>query len=451
MSEYAATVAEETMVLLKNDKKLLPIDADKPLAVIGAFAKTPRFQGRGSSRVNAYTVHGIYDAMDARNGGKLEFAAGYTLEGDVNTPDESLIAEAVETAKRCGRAVVFAGMPDEFESESYDRATMKLPDSHNELIRRVTEAVDETVVVLLGGSPVEMPWLNEVSTLFLAYLGGCGIGKAVAKLLYGDVCPSGKLAETFPVQFEDNPSYLNYPGIYDDVVYAEGVFVGYRYYEKKKMKVNFPFGYGLSYTEFSYDSISVEGNRVKVRVTNRGKYAGKEVVQLYVSPPKSAVNRPVKELKGFKKISLAPGESGEVELELCDRSFAYYDERVNDWRVESGEYRLLVGGSSDDTPLEAVVTMVDKNPYVPPITDNTPLIDIITNAGYSDVRDRFLMQIFKPEMRKEAEEKGIDLYNSTVFPRKYQTPRMYVRGGEDAITEDQLKGYVEQVNKKLLK
>lgn len=449
--EYAASVAEETMVLLKNDKNILPISDGKSLAVIGAFAKDPRFQGRGSSHVNPMYIENIWDNMEQRNGGNLTYAQGYSLEGDLNSPDEVLLEEAVRVAKKCGRAVVFAGLPDEFESESYDRTDMKLPDSHNELIRRVVKAVPETVVVLLGGSPVEMPWLNEVHTLMYAYLGGCGVGRAVTKLLYGDACPSGRLAETLPIKIEDNPAYLNYPGVYDDVVYAEGVFVGYRYYQKKKMMVNFPFGYGLSYTEFSYDSIETDGEKVRVKVTNKGERKGKEVVQLYVSTPKCSVVRPEKELKGFKKIELDVGESKWVEFTLDDRSFAYYDVRVNDWRVESGSYTVWVGRNCEDTPLSVRIDKVDNKPYVPEIGNNTPLIDIITNEGYEGIREEFLIKFFKPDMREEAKEKGICLTNSTVFPRKYQTPRMYVRGGEDRITEEDIEQFVREFNKKIKK
>ncbi|MBQ6702142.1 MAG: glycoside hydrolase family 3 C-terminal domain-containing protein [Clostridia bacterium] len=446
---YAAFVAEETMVLLKNEKNLLPLDGERPLAVIGEFGSNIRFQGRGSSRVNAAYVEHPLKYIKRFNKAEVCYAPGYELSGDVNTPNEALINEAVACAKKCGRALVFIGLPDEFESESYDRADMRLPDSHNELVRRIAEEVPDTVVVLTCGSPVEMPWLDRVSTLFLTYLGGSGAGLALAGLLYGAVSPSGKLAETFPVKIEDNPAYLNYPGIYDDVVYAEGVFVGYRYYQKKKMKVNFPFGFGLSYTKFSYDEIVADGDRVKVKVTNVGKIAGKEVVQLYVCPPKSAVVRPDRELKGFTKIFLAPGESKWVEFTLDDRSFAYYDVRVNDWRVETGDYTVFVGGSSVDTPLSVVIKKQDKNPYVPEITDNTPLIDIINNPGYDGIRDEFLLGFFKPEMRIEAEKKGIHVSNQTVFPRKYQTPRMYVRGGKDTVTEDDIAESVKQFNNKL--
>ena len=447
---FCTRVGEEAMVLLKNEDNMLPLTDKKPLAVIGAFAKTPRYQGSGSSRVNPAFVDDVLECMTERNGGMVEFAEGYTLEGDVNTPDEALIAEAVATAKKCGRAVIFAGMPDKFESEGYDRSNMNLPDSHNELIERIVKEVPETVVVLLGGSPVEMPWLDKVSALFYAYLGGCAIGKAVSRLIYGDVCPSGKLAETFPVKFEHNPSYLNFPGVGNDVVYAEGVFMGYRYYQKKKIDVNFSFGYGLSYTTFSYDEIKVDGNKVTVKVTNTGKDAGKEAVQLYVGAPKSFVERPVKELKGFEKIFLEPGESKTVEFELCDRSFAYYDVRVNDWRVETGEYTIYVGGSSVDTPLTAKIEKVDEKPYVEPITINTPVIDIMTMPGYEPIREEFMMKILPPKSRETVKEIGFYYEgHPSIYGRRYHTMRMSVRWNDGNLTEDMLMQYIDEANAKL--
>jgi len=447
--EFASAVGEEAMVLLKNENGILPISDKKPLAVIGAFAKNPRYQGSGSSRVVPAYIDDIVESISQRNGLDVEYAEGYTLQGDVDTPDEAMIAEAVETAKKCGRAILFVGMPDSFESEGYDRKNMDMPRSHNRLIEQVCEAVPETVVVLLGGSPVEMPWLDKVHALFHAYLGGCAIGRSVTKLVFGDANPSGKLAETHPVKFEDNPSYLNFPGASDTCVYAEGVFIGYRYYQKKNMKVNFPFGYGLSYTTFSYDDIKVDGDTVTVKVTNTGKVAGKESVQLYVGAEKSFVERPVKELKGFKKIYLEPGETKEVVFELNDRSFAYYDVRDNSWRVESGNYNIYVGGNSEDTPLKAVVTKVDPSPYIPPITINTPVIDIMTLPVYEPVRYDLMMKILPPESIKKVEEMGFEFANPTIYSRRYHTMRMSIRWNAGRYNEDDLMGYINAANDKL--
>ena len=447
---FGTKVGEESMVLLKNDDGILPLEADKPIAVIGAFAKTPRYQGSGSSRVVPAFVDDILECIKERNGSAVEYAEGYTLEGDVNTPDEKLISEALETAKKCGRAVIFAGMPDSFESEGYDRNNMKLPDSHNALIEKIASEVKDTVVVLLGGSPVEMPWLEKVSALFYAYLGGCAIGKAITRLMYGDVNPSGKLAETFPEKYEHNPSYLNFPGVRDDVVYAEGVFVGYRYYQKKNMKVNFPFGYGLSYTDFSYDDIKLDGNKVSVKVTNAGAVAGKEAVQLYVGADTPSIPRPVKELKGFKKIYLEPGESKTVEFELNDRSFAYYDVRVNDWRVETGSYTVYVGRNCEDTPLTVKVEKIDPNPYIPPITINTPTMDIMTMDVYEPIRYELMKKLFSKSVWEKVEAGGFTLDNPVIYHKRYHTLRMYVRWQFGELNDEMIKEYIAEANAKLL-
>ena len=286
--------------------------------------------------------------------------------------------------------------------------------------------------------------------MFYAYLGGCAIGKAISRLIYGDVCPSGKLAETFPVKFEHNPAYLNFPGVGNDVVYAEGVFMGYRYYQKKNIPVNFSFGYGLSYTSFSYDEIKVEGDKVTVKVTNTGKMGGKEAVQLYVGAPKSYVERPVKELKGFEKIYLEAGESKYVEFELCDRSFAYYYVRVNDWRVESGEYTVYVGGSSVNTPLEAKITKVDPNPYIPEITINTPVIDIMTLPVYEPIREELMMKILPKSSKEKVKEIGFFFEgHPSIYGRRYHTMRMSIRWNDGNLTEDTLMQYIDEANAKL--
>ena len=447
--KFGTTVGEESMVLLKNENGILPLEDKKSLCVIGAFAKNPRYQGSGSSRVVPAFVDDILECVTERNGGFVEYCEGYSLEGDVNSPDERLIAEAIESAKKCGRAIIFAGMPDSFESEGYDRKNMNLPDSHNDLISRVAKEVEQTVVVLLGGSPVEMPWLDEVNALFYAYLGGSAIGKAVSRLIYGDVNPSGKLAETFPKRFEHNPSYLNFPGVSDDVVYAEGVFVGYRYYQTKNIDVNFPFGFGLSYTQFEYSDICLEENKVSVRVTNIGERSGKEAVQLYVGQDNPTVPRPIKELKGFKKIYLEPGESKTVQFELDERSFAYYDVRVNDWRVDTGSYTVYVGRNCIDTPLTIKVEKVDKNPYIKPLTINTSTLDILTLKAYEPIKDELMMKLLPDDVKATIDEKGISLENPRIYIKRYSTPRMYVRWHYGKLNDQIVQQYIDEANEKL--
>ncbi|MDE6846473.1 MAG: glycoside hydrolase family 3 C-terminal domain-containing protein [Lachnospiraceae bacterium] len=358
--ETARKVAEETIVLLKNEN-VLPLSDGQKVAFIGKYAKTPRYQGGGSSHINS---HKITSALDAAAGiSNVVYAQGFDDVEDKT--DEKLLAEAVETARSADVAVIFAGLPDKFESEGFDRRHMAMPDCQNELIEKIAEVQPNTVVVLHNGSPVEMPWADKVKGIVEAYLGGQAVGGAVCDILFGKVNPSAKLPETFPLRLEDNPSYLSYIGEGDMVEYREGIFVGYRYYDKKKMDVLFPFGYGLSYTTFEYSNLTVDKEqmkdtdtlRVTVDVTNTGSVTGKEVVQLYVADKESTVIRPVKELRDFAKVELEPGETKTVTFTLDKRAFAYYSVKIHDWHVESGEFDILIGKSSRDIVLTKNVTV----------------------------------------------------------------------------------------------
>ena len=358
--ELARKVAEETIVLMKNDS-ILPLDKNDKIAFIGKFAAKPRYQGGGSSHINS---HKVVSAMDEVKGMEnITYAQGYIDEKDEIV--EELLNEAVEAAKKSKIAVVFAGLPDNFESEGYDRTHMQMPNCQNALIDAVCEVQPNTVVVLHNGSPVEMPWKDKVKGIVEAYLGGQAIGSAVVDVLFGKVNPSGKLPETFPLKLEDNPSYLYYFGEGDKVEYREGVFVGYRYYETKKVDVLFPFGHGLSYTNFKYSNITISDDNIKdtdtvtvtVDVTNTGDVFGKEVVQLYVSPKNNKIIRPVKELKGFEKIALEPGETKTVSFILNKRSFAYWNMEIHDWHVESGKYDILIGKSVSDIVLSREISV----------------------------------------------------------------------------------------------
>lgn len=277
--------------------------------------------------------------------------------------EDNRIQKAAELAAKSDVALVFIGMPEGFESEGYDRPDMRLPGPQDELVRAVLKANPRTVVILNAGSPVEMPWAEDVPAILEAYYPGQEGGNAVAKILFGEINPSGKLTVTFPRRLEDTPAYINYPGD-RKVYYGEGIFVGYRYYEKKKVSPLFPFGHGLSYTTFEYENLTVPsevniGESVKVQVTvkNTGKRAGKEVVQLYVGDPESSLVRPPKELKGFAKVELQPGESKTVSFELDERAFAFYDPYQSRWVVEPGEFQILVGSSSQDIRASAVLRM----------------------------------------------------------------------------------------------
>lgn len=377
--EMARKVAEETIVLLKNEG-VLPLSDQQKVAFIGKYAEKPRYQGGGSSHINS---HKITSALDAAEGMKnITYAQGFDDAEDKT--DEKLLAEAVEAARNADVAVIFAGLPEKFESEGFDRKHMAMPNCQNELIEKVAAVQPNTVVVLHNGSPVEMPWVDQVKGVVEAYLGGQAVGGAVCDILFGKVNPSAKLPETFPIRLEDNPSYLSYIGEGDMVEYREGIFVGYRYYDKKKMDVLFPFGYGLSYTTFDYSNLTVDKEqmkdtdtlRVTVDVTNTGSVAGKEVVQLYVADRESTVIRPVKELRDFVKVELAPGETKTVTFTLDKRAFAYYSVRVHDWHVETGEFDIMIGKSSREIMLTKTVTVesTEKLPFV--YTTDTTLGDV---------------------------------------------------------------------------
>ena len=354
----SARIAGECMVLLKNEDGILPLSREDEVAFLGEFAEKPRFQGGGSSHINCFKKT---SALEAAQGLKVTYARGYDAAADETT--DALIAQAVEAARKAKVAVVFAGLPDSYESEGYDRPHMRLPECQNRLIEAVAQANANTVVVLHNGSPVEMPWLPKVKAVLEAYLGGQAVGIATVRVLYGDVNPSGHLAETFPVKLSDNPSYLFYGGEGDEADYREGVFVGYRYYDRKEQDVLFPFGHGLSYTTFAYSSLRLSAQRITdqetltatVTVTNTGSRAGKTVVQLYVGDPVSSVFRPVRELKGFEKVELQPGESKEVTFTLGKRAFAYWNTQLHDWYVESGDFTIEIGQSSRRIEVSAVV------------------------------------------------------------------------------------------------
>ena len=374
----ARRISAESIVLLKNDN-ILPLAKKGRLAVIGALAQKPRVQGGGSSHISPTMLSIPLDEIKKTAGSSLEvtYCAGYKLDDEqtedfgtgfesvCDTPDEKLIIEAAEAAAAADKTVVFLGLPDLFESEGYDRTHMRLPIGQLELLSEIAEKTQNIVVVLMNGAPIEMPWLGKVKGVLETYLGGQAVGGAIADILFGDENPSGKLSETFPVQLCDNPSYLYFPGRRNKVEYREGIFVGYRYYEKKQLAPLFPFGHGLSYTTFEYIKITTDRNElddtesvtVSATVKNSGNVAGKEVVQFYVRDTHSSVIRPEKELKGFVKVSLESGEEKTVSVTLGKRAFAYYDEEISDWLVESGEFEILVGGSSANTALKTTVTV----------------------------------------------------------------------------------------------
>ena len=344
----AKRAAAEGAVLLKNESGILPLQPGAKIAIIGAMAKELRYQGAGSSHINPTKLPQPLELLPG-----AVYAPGCDEKG--NTTDV-LLQEVQNAARKAETVVVFAGLPAQCESEGFDRDNLKMPEGHRKMIEAAAQANPNTVVVLLCGSVVECPWAEKVKAILYMGLPGQAGGEAIADLLYGRANPGGKLAESWPYRYEDVPSSAIY-GKTTDALYQEGVYVGYRYYDKAGVPVRWPFGYGLSYTEFSYADLTVEGDTVSVTVQNVGKCAGAEVVQLYIGAPQEGLHRPVRELKGFQKVHLQLGESETVRFSLTDRSFALWQEG---WKVPGGTYTVCIGGltaeikkSGHDLPVPA--------------------------------------------------------------------------------------------------
>ena len=353
----AREAAGRSIVLLKNDGALLPLAADQKVAVIGAFATEPRFQGAGSSLINPTRVDNALDELRVVGGENVSYAAGFAVEGGAveasGRTAEELRAEAVGVARTADVAVLFLGLPAAEESEGFDRDHIDLPAEQLAVLDAVLEVNPRVVVVLSNGGVVALPFADRVPAIIESWLLGQAGGGAVADVLYGAVNPSGKLTETVPVRLEDNPSFGNFPGEFGHVRYGEGLLVGYRWYDAKGLDVTFPFGHGLSYTTFEYTGATAEvgadgGIVVRLDVTNSGDRDGREVVQVYVAPTTSIVQRAPRELKAFSSVALAAGETRSVELVVRREDLAYWDIRVDRWVVEGGEYTVEVAASSRD-------------------------------------------------------------------------------------------------------
>lgn len=387
----ARNVAAEAAVLLKNTGGLLPLQANTKIALIGRFAKYPRYQGTGSALMVPTQIDNLYDELAKLVGeSNLTYAPGYTEKGDA--ADVALINEAVETSSTADVVILCVGLTDMYEIEGIDRAHMNLPAGHDALIQHIAAAHKKVIAVLSNGSPVEMPWINDVPAILEGYLGGQAGAGAIADILTGKVNPSGRLAETFPLKLKDLPAQP-YPGGPSTVEYRESIYVGYRYYDTAKVDVLFPFGYGLSYTTFAYRDLSVQVKNdsaaITLKVKNTGKVAGKEAVQVYVRDIASTAFRPEKELKGFAKIELQPGEEKEVTITLGRRAFASYDVGQKDWIIESGDFEILVGASSKDIRLTSAIRL-DSAQQASPIADKKKLA-----AYYNPSKDGFPQKDFE--------------------------------------------------------
>ncbi len=456
--QLAREVSSECIVLLKNDRHILPLNLQKPakIAVIGSFAKAPRYQGAGSSQVKTTELSNAWDELNKlkKPGITYTYAEGYTNDGSLS---DKRVAEAVQLAKQSNIVILFAGLPDSYEMEGADRKDISMPDSHNKLIEAVTKANPNTIVVLQNGSAVSMPWVAKPAAILECYLGGQAGGGAIADVLTGKVNPSGKLSETFPLRIEDNPSFLGFPGQNHETIYGEGIFIGYRYYDKKKVTPLFPFGYGLSYTTFAYTNIktsaaSINDNEiltVEVTVKNTGKVEGKEIVQLYVHDQGTEVLRPVKELKHFAKISLKPGEEKTIKFELGFRDFAFYDAAVHDWVINPGNFDILAGGSSVNLPLVKTVGVTTTRVHYPKLTRNSLLVEFSKNPIGKAFYDQIIGQLYssmQADPNAPVDEETQKAINSMMLYIKDMPVYKFVLMSEGKLTDEMLDAVIKSVN-----
>lgn len=417
--DLAKKAATEGAVLLKNSGSLLPLKEDSNIAVIGTLAKQMRYQGSGSSRINPKKLVSFIDYLDSINK-EYTYASGYIPEGDGY--DKKLIKEATETAKDKDCVLVFIGLTDEYESEGFDRTHLDLPFGHNELIEALSAVNQNIVVILSCGSPIKMPWLDKVKCVLNMYLSGQAGGHACYDLLYGKTSPSGKLAETFPLNLTDNPAYLYYQMGPQTVEYRESIFVGYRYFDTADKEVLFPFGYGLSYSKFEYSNLQLDKEKMTTSdkslhitfdITNIGEYDAKEIVQIYVKDVESTIFREKKSLKGFKKISLKKGQKKSIKIELDKRAFSFYNVDKKDWDIESGEFEILVGASSRDIRLCQAIQVDGSKKNIPNYKELTPVYYDIGSA--SDIPDKqFETLLGRPLTENRKYQKGEIDYNSTL-------------------------------------
>ncbi len=448
-------IANECIVLLKNEGKVLPIKNDEYVLFIGGFAKKPRFQGGGSSHINCASVDSIMMAMQWNS--KLAYEEGFSASDDSYDPKK--FDSAVKAAKNADKVVVFAGLPDLYECEGYDRDHIDLPKVQNDLIEAVTQVNSHVIVVLENGSPVAMPWVDKVEAILETYLCGEGVGVATARVLYGKCNPSGRLPETFPLRIEDNPSYIDFSGDCTQIDYREGIFTGYRYYTKKKMPVLFPFGYGLSYSTFSYGMMAVDADKMRddetievtVDVINESNIPGKEVVQLYVEAdiPNTKIRRAVRELKGFAKVYLEGHERKTVSFILDKSAFAYYDTEISDWYVEPGDYKVEICKDAETVVTYKTVNVVPKKPKKPKFNENSIYKDIMEIPAAAKIAKPYYDKyLFKDPDTASTDEVATEAFGSDpeVFLRD-TTLRNVVNMSFGKVTYEDMQELISKINK----
>lgn len=398
--KFAQKAAEDSMILLKNEEQILPLQKSDKIALIGELARQPRYQGGGSSHVNSYQVVDPLTAAQ-QSDYAVEFAAGYILDSKDSAPQ--LVDQALQLAQRSDKVVFFAGIPEQDESEGFDKKSLDLPRNQVELLIRIAQVNPQIIVVLQNGSVVTMPWAPQAQAILETYLAGEAVGVATWNILTGAVNPSGKLAETFPLQLVDNPTYGTFNANTTAENYYESIYVGYRYYDTKQKPVRYPFGHGLSYTTFSYSDLKINSTNDQVQVTfkltNTGSVTGREVAQLYIRNLTSAVDMPWQELKGFQKVTLQPSASQVVHFTLKRRSFAWYNSQAHKWQVDNGSYEIRIGQSSRQIELRQTIEVqlgvepkedINLNTYLKDIIYREDLQKPLAQAGLQTSIDQIL-------------------------------------------------------------
>jgi len=448
--DLAYRAAEGSIVLLKNDDDLLPVVLANTarVAVIGQMAREPRFQGAGSSQIVPTQVDAAWDALMAVCGSdRLTFARGYGADDAA----DALIAEAVQVARSAEVAIVFVGLPDAFESEGFDRKHLDLPPAQNRLVAEVSAVQGRTIVVLANGSPVAMPWADAVPAIIEGWLSGQAAGRAIADVLLGQLNPSGKLAETFPVRLADTPAYLNYPGSASVVRYGEGPFVGYRYYEKKHITPLFAFGHGLSYTNFHYGDLTVdrdivtdlEAFTIRLTLTNTGGRMGSEVVQVYVQAREPQANWPVKELKAFAKVALEAGEVREVTLTVRGRDLRRYDVASQAWQMPEGPYAVLVGASSTDIRLRTEIRLRPARAAIIHFSPDSLVKEFLAHP----VARAVVQPLIPPEFASGLMREVPDFMSAMLLDLPIRKVPAFSRG---LVSQEMLTGLIAYVNAQIL-
>lgn len=421
---FARKMADDSIVLLKNHQNELPLTPKNQgkLVIVGELAKHPRFQGSGSSHVNPTKLVTPLDAL-ADSGLSADYQQGYTL--DDSETDDQLASDAIAAAKQADHVIVFAGYPEKEESEGFDKSAILLPENQTELIGQLTKVNTHITVVLQNGSVVEMPWVKNVAAIVETYLAGEAVGEATWDIITGKVNPSGHLAETFPLKLADTPMAPTFGQDPHHENYSEGIFMGYRYYDTHEMRVLFPFGHGLSYTTFEYGNLvtksDAHGATITFDVTNTGDQAGKAVPQLYVANHASHAPMPTKELRGFTKLSIDPGETKSVTFHLNRRDFSWWRERVHRWQADTGDYEVMIGESSHDIRVQSKLTMDFENAPAP-VTLETYLAKVVTDPR---LRGLFQRTVVAPLLQPDVPQNLFSETDADHQPLLFQS-RMYL-------------------------